>query len=49
MNLNDYQHLALQTAVYSEEHVIIYPALGLSNEVGEVLGKTFGNNGRACS
>jgi|SRR3989344_3292930 len=39
MELNDYQKKALSTAFHSEKHKIIYPALGLGNEAGEVLGK----------
>lgn len=37
MNFSDYQNQATKTAIYS--HKIIYPALGLANEAGEVLGK----------
>ena len=37
MNFNDYQDQASKTAIY--KHEIIYPALGLANEAGEVLGK----------
>lgn len=37
MNFNDYQYQASKTAIY--KHEIIYPALGLANEAGEVLGK----------
>lgn len=39
MELNEYQKKALETAVYSDKYRIIYPALGLGDEVGEVLGK----------
>ncbi|MBY0376828.1 nucleoside triphosphate pyrophosphohydrolase family protein [Patescibacteria group bacterium] len=39
MNLNEYQQKALSTAGHAEKHKIIYPALGLGNESGEVLGK----------
>lgn len=39
MKLNDYQEQAAATAIYKEEHSILYPAMGLSNEAGEVLGK----------
>ncbi len=39
MDLNEYQKKALVTAVYKKEHKIIYPALGLGNEAGEVQGK----------
>lgn len=37
MNFQDYQTQAVKTAIY--KHDIIYPALGLANEAGEVLGK----------
>lgn len=37
MNINDYQDQAVKTAIY--KHPVIYPALGLANEAGEVLGK----------
>jgi NTP pyrophosphatase (non-canonical NTP hydrolase) len=37
MNINDYQDQAVKTAIY--KHEVIYPALGLANEAGEVLGK----------
>lgn len=39
MNLNEYQTVALDTAIFKPEHAIIYPALGLCNEAGEVAGK----------
>src|SRR3989338_4058661 len=39
MNLNEYQKKALTTAGYDEKYKVIYPALGLGNEAGEVLGK----------
>jgi NTP pyrophosphatase (non-canonical NTP hydrolase) len=39
MELNEYQKQALTTALYPEKYKIIYPALGLGNESGEVLGK----------
>ncbi len=39
MELNEYQKNALETAVYPEQYKIIYPALGLSEEAGEVAGK----------
>ena len=39
MNLNEYQKKAIETAVYNEKYKIIYPALGLGDEAGEVLGK----------
>lgn len=39
MNFNEYQKSALNTANYNQKHKVIYPALGLGNEAGEVLGK----------
>lgn len=39
-NLNDYQVASRKTwNVISVDHPIVYPTLGLSNEVGEVAGK----------
>jgi NTP pyrophosphatase (non-canonical NTP hydrolase) len=37
--LNDYQRAAASTAIYGAEHAVIYPALGLSAEAGEVANK----------
>lgn len=37
MNLNEYQEKALETAIYSEDKKIFYPAFGLAGEVGEVV------------
>ena len=39
MTFNDYQNKAVATAIYGAGNTIIYPALGLANEAGEVLGK----------
>ena len=40
MNFDDYQHKSRRTAGYPAiGHPIIYPALGLVNEAGEVAGK----------
>jgi NTP pyrophosphatase (non-canonical NTP hydrolase) len=39
MTFRDYQEKAVETAVYGNGDKIIYPALGLANEAGEVLGK----------
>ena len=39
MNFNEYQKLARLTAVYPEEHKVVYPALGLCGEAGEVADK----------
>jgi NTP pyrophosphatase (non-canonical NTP hydrolase) len=37
--LNDYQRAAAATAIYKQEHAVIYPALGLAAEAGEVANK----------
>ena len=39
MNFNEYQKLARSTAVYPEGHKVVYPALGLCGEAGEVADK----------
>ena len=39
MNFNEYQKIARSTAVYPEEYKVIYPALGLCGEAGEVADK----------
>lgn len=39
MKVNDYQTAALTTAVYPEDKRIIYPALGMCGEAGEVADK----------
>ena len=40
MNFNDYQKKSRKTAKYPDiGHPVIYPALGLVNEAGEVAGK----------
>ena len=39
MNFDDYQKLAISTAIYPEEYKIIYPTLGLCGESGEVAEK----------
>ncbi len=39
MELNEYQKKALTTAAYSQKYKILYPALGLGEESGEVMGK----------
>lgn len=38
-DLDNYQYLALQTAIYPEHQNITYPALGLVGEAGEVAEK----------
>jgi len=37
--LNDSQRAAASTAIYKQEHAVIYPALGLAAEAGEVANK----------
>lgn len=39
MELNDYQKMALETAIYPKEQQVIYPTLGLTGEAGEVADK----------
>jgi NTP pyrophosphatase (non-canonical NTP hydrolase) len=40
MRFSDYQHFSRRTACYPViGHPVIYPALGLTNEAGEVAGK----------
>jgi NTP pyrophosphatase (non-canonical NTP hydrolase) len=39
MDLNEYQQAARRTAIYADHHRVIYPALGLASEAGEVAGK----------
>ncbi len=39
MTFKQYQDEAVRTAIYGTGSKIIYPALGLANEAGEVLGK----------
>lgn len=36
---NEYQKQARSTAIYPADYAILYPALGLVNEAGEVVGK----------
>mgnify|MGYP003643841094 FL=1 len=38
-DFNAYQRMATQTAIYPDEHRILYPALGLAGEAGEVANK----------
>lgn len=38
-DFNSYQRIAAETAIYPEEHRILYPALGLAGEAGEVANK----------
>ena len=39
LNFNDYQKIAKTTAIYPDEYKIIYPALSLVGEAGEVANK----------
>lgn len=39
MNFKEYQKKALKTALFPKKYRIIYSAMGLGNEAGEVLGK----------
>jgi NTP pyrophosphatase (non-canonical NTP hydrolase) len=39
MSMNDYQQMAAKTAIYSSAHQLLYPALGLAGEAGEVANK----------
>lgn len=39
MKMNDYQQQAVETAIYPSTAQVTYPAMGLANEAGEVLGK----------
>ncbi len=39
MTFDEYQQSAVATAIYPVEWSVIYPALGLGNEAGEVQGK----------
>ena len=39
MTLNEYQNHALETSKYPEEYKVIFPALGMNGEAGEVAEK----------
>jgi len=39
MEFDTYQSAARRTAIYGQRHKVIYPALGLASEAGEVAGK----------
>lgn len=37
--INQYQREAAKTAVYPASYAVLYPAIGLANEAGELLGE----------
>lgn len=39
MTFNEYQKMARSTAIYPRDRAIVYPALGLTGEAGEVAEK----------
>jgi len=39
MTFNEYQEFAKTTAIYPEQYKVVYPALGLAGEAGEVTEK----------
>ncbi len=39
MTMNQYQSAAAKTAIYNSTHSVLYPALGLAGEAGEVANK----------
>lgn len=39
MDMNSYQEKAIETAIYPKKMAVIYPALGLAGEAGEVADK----------
>lgn len=39
LNFEEYQMRTAETAIYPKEHGLVYTALGLANEAGEVAGK----------
>lgn len=39
MSFKDYEDIAMLSVIYNGKDAIIYPAIGLGNEAGEVLGK----------
>lgn len=36
MDIDEYQQAAAETAYYPDDHAIVYPAMGLAGEAGEV-------------
>ena len=39
ISVDEYQSIAIKTAIYPNTHKIVYPMIGLSGEVGEVAEK----------
>ena len=39
LDMDKYQNQAVSTAIYDSKHAVIYPALGLAAEAGEVANK----------
>jgi len=39
MKISEYSEAAAETAIYSQAHAILYPALGMAGEAGEVANK----------
>lgn len=39
MDFNEYQKKARETAIYPRQHEIVYPALGVAGEAGEIAEK----------
>ena len=39
MIFSEYQAEAIKTAIYSDTHLVVYPALGLAGEAGEIANK----------
>lgn len=39
LTMDKYQEMAMETAIYPEEYKVIYPALGITGEAGEVSDK----------
>ena len=39
MKISEYAEAAAETAIYSHTHAILYPALGMAGEAGEVANK----------
>jgi len=39
LDMEEYQKSAAETAIYSSKHAVMYPALGLAAEAGEVANK----------